>query len=76
MVTPYRGIVRLSCLKKGNCPSKIFADVKAGCVTCESVQIEILDLDNKVVGSLILAEVAKPKEETPILKLKSKKKED
>jgi len=68
MVTPYRGIVRLSCLKKGNCPSKVFANVKADCVTCESVQVEILDLDNKVVGKFSPTETVKAKKSSSNLK--------
>ena len=66
---PYKGIVRLSCLKKAVCPDKVAGNVRAGCVTCESISIEILDLEDKAIAMLIPAKIVKPKKPSSNLKI-------
>ncbi len=48
---PYKGVVKISCEKKGTCPRKIRGDVKPDCLHCPDALIEIVSLDNKILAS-------------------------
>ena len=47
-MTPYKGIVRITCRDK-TCKNKLTQPV-AECVNCDRAKVEILDLENKVIA--------------------------
>lgn len=48
-MTPYRGIIRISCRAKKACPKKFNKDVQPSCVECPDACVEVLDLDGRVI---------------------------
>ena len=49
-MTPYKGIIRITCLKKkGGCLRNLGEDVQPGCMDCPAAITEILDLEEKAI---------------------------
>jgi len=49
-MTPYKGIIRITCTKKTGCRVVSGQDVKPGCISCAYAVCEILDLNDKVLA--------------------------
>jgi len=49
-MTPYKGIVRISCTKKKHGCLQKLQNVEPGCMACASGLTEILDLEGRVVA--------------------------
>lgn len=48
-MTPYKGIVRISCRAKKACPKKFTNDVRPSCLECPDAWVEVLDLDGGAI---------------------------
>ena len=52
MVTPYKGIIRILCIREACSKNNIQADASVDCYGCASAQIEVLDLNDEVICCL------------------------
>lgn len=46
---PYRGILNIVCLERATCPNGRRKNVTPTCVECPAAEIQILNLDRKVI---------------------------
>lgn len=49
-MTPYKGIIRISCNKKASGCDKKLLRPEASCINCNRGKVEILDLEGKVIA--------------------------
>lgn len=69
---PYKGKVKIICTLKENCIRNIKENVRADCIKCPKMHIQILDLNNEILAEKGADIKTKPKK---TITKKTKKKE-